>query len=539
VTLPATAAVHESDGLQWPLRLAVLWQQVAANGALRRTQQGDFFKRDLDRLRGDALLTAAAPDELAAVPDAGLLAVALALGEGLLRESDGELTPGQPPAAWGAGLGPALAALWAGLLRLRSWDPQQGWRAPPAPANPYPSFCQLALLLLSRLPPDGWARPRDLETWLLQRHPYWAGAVVGDPDNSQLETLLLGVAYQLRLVQAARGETGEWLVRLAPLGRWLLGQGAAPPAPAFPQTLLVQPNLEVLVYRQGLSPALVARLSLFAAWKNLGAACTLQLQPETVYRALEAGETFETVLGTLERHGMKATPDAVVSALRTWADKRERIQVFAAGALFEFNSAEDLNDALARGVPAVRLGDRLAIVANEGAIDYRHFRLTATRDYALPPEKCVEVDADGVTLSVDPARSDLLIETEVLRLAEPLERSDGGRRWYQMTPATLAAAREAGMTLAALEQWFSQRSGADLPPAARLLFGAGPETPMGLQRCLVLRAPTPETADGLQQWPGTRGFIEARIGPTALVVSEDNAAELERRLTALGVAVTR
>jgi hypothetical protein len=198
------------------------------------------------------------------------------------------------------------------------------------------------------------------------------------------------LAYQLRLVQAARGEGGDWLVRLSPLGRWLLGQGAAPPEPAFPQTLLVQPNLEILVYRQGLSPALVARLSLFAAWKNLGAACTLQLQPETVYRALETGESFETVLGTLERHGMKATPDAVVNALRTWADKRDRIQVFTAGALFEFNSAEDLNEALARGVPAVRLSDRLAIVANESAIDYRHFRLTATRDYALPPEKCVE-----------------------------------------------------------------------------------------------------------------------------------------------------
>src|SRR5262249_21664578 len=153
-----------------------------------------------------------------------------------------------------------------------------------------------------------------------------------------------------------------------------------------------------------------------------------------------------------------------------WADKRERIQVFAAGALFEFNTAEDLNDALARGVPAVRLSDRLAIVANEGAIDYRHFRLTATRDYALPPEKCVEVEADGVTLGIDPARSDLLIETGVQRVAEVLDRTDGGRRWYRLTPASLAAAREGGMNLAILEQWFTQRSGQPLSASARLLF---------------------------------------------------------------------
>src|SRR5215207_11193211 len=50
-----TAAAQEADGLEWPMRLAVLWQ-TARGGPLRRTQQGGFFKRDLDRLRGHPLL---------------------------------------------------------------------------------------------------------------------------------------------------------------------------------------------------------------------------------------------------------------------------------------------------------------------------------------------------------------------------------------------------------------------------------------------------------------------------------------------------
>src|SRR5215470_7890981 len=58
---------HEADGLEWPLRLAVLWQQIAAT-PLRRTQQGDFFKRDLDRLRKDPLLSALPADSLAEIP---------------------------------------------------------------------------------------------------------------------------------------------------------------------------------------------------------------------------------------------------------------------------------------------------------------------------------------------------------------------------------------------------------------------------------------------------------------------------------------
>ena len=63
----------------------------------------------------------------------------------------------------------------------------------------------------------------------------------------------------------------------------------------------------------------------------------------------------------------------------------------------------------------------LAVVANEGAVDFRHFCLTGTRDYGLPPEKCVEVDADGITLAVDLTRSDLLLEAELQRFAEPLD----------------------------------------------------------------------------------------------------------------------
>src|SRR3712207_7873491 len=42
--------VLEADGLEWVLRLGVLWQQ-AATAPFRRTLQGGFFKRDLERDR--------------------------------------------------------------------------------------------------------------------------------------------------------------------------------------------------------------------------------------------------------------------------------------------------------------------------------------------------------------------------------------------------------------------------------------------------------------------------------------------------------
>ncbi len=323
------------------------------------------------------------------------------------------------------------------------------------------------------------------------------------------------------------------------MGRWLVGLSDVVPAvPVYPQTLLVQPNLEILAYRQGMSPALIVALSHFADWKSLGAACTLQLEPQSVYRGLEAGETFASIVQTLERHGMKALPAAVLDSLRTWSNKRERITVYPAAALFEFATAAELAEAINRGLPAQRLTDRLAVVAAESAIDFRHFRLTGTRDYCLPPERCVAVERDGVTLNVDPVRSDLILEIEVQRFAEHVTRpGPGPHRQYRLTPASLAKAREQGVTAAFLNRWFEQRTGLALPPAARLLLTAAETPSPELRREVVLHVADAEIADGLAQWPGTAAFIAARLGPTALAVAESDLTALVERLRELGIRV--
>jgi hypothetical protein len=504
----APVQTHEADGLEWPLRLGVLWQQVAS-APLRRTMQGTFFKRDLERLELDPLLNGASADRLTDVPDIAFLTAALGELEGVVRQAEGELRAGELPAAWDAGLAATLEALWADLARLQSWNPQDGWRGgEPTAGNPFPSAYLLAFLLLARAPEGVWLRPGDLEQWITEHHPFWTGDAVRPSQRKPwLLTFLLGVAFHLRVVQAAKDEAGDWRVRLTATGRWLLGLAdAAPQEPAYTQVLLVQPNLEIIAYRQGLSTSLIAKLTHFAAWKNLGAACTLQLEPATVYRALESGLTFEGIRLALEQHGTRALPP---------------------------------NDALARGLPAVRISDTLAVVVNEDAIDYRHFRLTGTRDYALPPERCVTVEADGVTLAVDLAKSDLLLDTELPRFAELLDRSSSnGRRLYRLTPASLANGRGGGLSLTALESWFHQRAGQPLSAAARLLMVGGQVDAPFFRRYLVLHLPTPELADGVQQWPETRALVTSRLGPTALVVPEEHAAALRERLQKAGIPVT-
>ena len=519
---------QEADGLEWLLRLAVLWQQAYA-APFRRTQQGDFFKRDMERLQSDPMVTSPPSEKLVDVPDLGFLVAALAERQGFLQETDGELRAAELPTAWESGLWPMLEQFWSELWRLVRWNPLDGWRSETLVGNPYASAYLLTFLLLTRLPEPGWMRPELLQNWLLRHHPWWMGdSLRPSQQEPWLETFLLGVAYHLRLVQAARAADGGWLVRLTPIARWLLQGGPSPDVPpVYAQTLLIQPNLEIVAFRQGLTPALILKLTRFAAWKSLGAACTLQLGPETIYRALESGQSFDSIRLTLEQHGTRAVPTAVLEALRTWANKRDRITVYPSGTLLEFATADDLTEALARGLPGVRLSDTLAVVASEDEIDFKHYRLTGTRDYALPPERCVTLDADGVTLTVETTRSDLLIETELPRFAEHVSSSPAhNQKVYRLTPASLTSARATGLTLPTLETWFQQRCGQPLSPAVRLLMTGSQLPAPKLQRVLVLQMASAELAEGLLQWPVTRELISLRLGPTALAVNEEQLPAL-------------
>jgi hypothetical protein len=528
--------VLESDGLEWLLRVAVLWQQIV-DAPLRRTQQRDFFKRDLDRLRGDPLLASPPSDALVEPPDPGLFAVALGLAMGLFRADDNQIVAEPWGEAWTSGLPSMLTAVWAALPLIGSWNAARGWQISSSPGNPYPAAYLAALVMLGELEASDWTKPAALEEWLLGRHPFWASARPPLDSVLGLSAFLLGVAYPLRLVQASKHPEHGTVVRLSPMGRAVLGfSDATLSPPSFPQTILVQPNLEILAYRQGLTPALIMQLSKLANWKTLGAACTLLFEPDSVYRALESGETFDSIVQTLDRHGMKPTPTSVLDSLRTWSNKRDRLTVYPSAALLEFPGATELNEALSRGLPAVRLTERLAVVASESQIDYRQFRLTGTRDYLLPPEKCVEIEDDGVTLSVDLGRSDLLLDTEMQRFAE-LDPSNGvpGRRLYRITPASLAQAKDKGVTIQSLEAWFQARTGLSASPAARLLMTGADAMPMEIRRQIVLHVASPDLAEGLAQWPQTRDLIQSRLGPTTLAVIEKHVAELTERLKSLGI----
>ena len=548
---------RESDGLEAVLRLAAVWQRIE-EGPIRQTQQGTFFKRDRERLEDDPVLAGPITDALEPLPDMALLWIALARSVGLVVPEPGsDRLVAAPADYWGENavhLPQMIATRW---LALRDWHEQVGMRSEASPVDLAIPFVRASVLLwLAKIPEEAWMTLADLDEHLDRLAPYWDRPLLSDPLKARasaagetLAAILLGPAYQLGLVRTAEETpSGRRVVQLTPLGRYSLALGPPPPPrETFDHFLFVQPNFEVIAYRQGLTPTLIGQFSRFARWSQVGAALELKLTPDSIYRGLEGGLSTDAMLDRLGKHSSRPLPPGVAEALRTWASRRDRVTYHASSTLIEFANADDLEAALklfptsGRVAPA-RISDRLLLVEDEASIPFSKFRMAGSRDYRRPAETCVDVEPDGVTLALDLGRSDLLVDAELARFADEKavrSRPDGSsspRRSFTVTPGSLARAAENGMTVAQMARWFTQRTGGELPSSIRLLLHAATPgvEPFPTRRPIVLTVPSPDLLDGLMQHPSTGPHLGDRLGPTTAIIPDDDLEPLGQALRDLG-----
>ena len=258
------------------------------------------------------------------------------------------------------------------------------------------------------------------------------------------------------------------------------------------------------------------------------------------------------MLDRLARHSPRPLPAGVAEALRTWAGRRERVTYYASATLIEF--------ATPRG-PATRpwptgppRPGRRRCGSPTGSCWSRTSRRSrssgsgwpARATTAGPPEACVEVEPDGVTLTLDLARSDLLVDAELARFADelPPEPADGhARQPAAAVPRLAGVARPGG------------RERPDARPAVALVHPAdrgrdpprGPPAPAGgvapraaarrPSRPLVLRAPSAELLDGLLQHPDDPHLPGRPARPDHRRRPRRLARALRRALEGLGLAL--
>ena len=246
-------------------------------------------------------------------------------------------------------------------------------------------------------------------------------------------------------------------------------------------------------------------------------------------------------------------PTLVPDAIGRWSSRRERIIFYAAATLIEFASLAERDQALAAWQEDdlkifVPVAERFLLVESPQQIPTDRIRTSGSRDYRHPPEKCVSIEPDGVTLALDPTRSDLLIDAELSRIADELPTarnpsrdmaSEPSYRRYIVSAGSMARASALGINPGQIVEWFLRRTGAQPSPAIKLLFKSTASAPTALKarRMLVLFTRTAELADGLLQHPSTRDFLGDRLGPSAVAVPEDLLEKLQDVLKELGLEV--
>jgi hypothetical protein len=574
------ARIRESDGLEPVLRLGAIWQRIGIE-PLRQTQQRTLYKRDQERLEEDPVISGSIDDALEPLPGLPALWLSLARRLGLVRlDPSDERIFAAAPDFWADNavhLPQMVATSWLGLREWREWERPQGTE--PEAGLPLAFLRPAVLLWLTCLREEEWIALDDLAEHLRARNPDWdrltfqadaENATGADrrtaggrarPDSAvtragrgqrALGPLLLGAGYAFGLVRAAEcAEDRRTVVQLTALGRYVLSMGPPPPPrPTFEHFLFVQPNLEVIAYRQGLTSQLVGRLSRFAWWAKIGAALELKLTQESIVFGLEGGLTPAQMLETLTRHSQRPLPTLVADAVGRWASRREQITFYAAATLIEFASSLERDQALAaweENDPQTfaPVADRFLLVENAQRIPTDRIRTSGARDYRHPPERCVTIEGDGVTLALDATRSDLLIDAELTRIADERRETRSpraaaaapGARKYLVSAASLARATELGITPAQIADWFVRRTGAAPPPAIKLLLRSTSPTPtvLNTRRMIVVSAPSPELMDGLLQHPATRPLLGERLGPCAVSVAESQLEPLRDTLRSLKI----
>jgi hypothetical protein len=245
------------------------------------------------------------------------------------------------------------------------------------------------------------------------------------------------------------------------------------------------------------------------------------------------------MLQSLARHGTRPVPPNVADLLQRWSNKRERITVYSSAVLVEFPTAADLDAAVGRGIVVIRVTNRIGMTAEGKEPGLSQLRLIGNRDYEGKPQRCVAVAADGVTLTVDAAQADLLLEAEIGRYADALPNDSPTVRRFRLSPQSLRRAADLGLAIADIDAWFGERTGFPLSPAGRLFLLGKQLPPPTASRKLVVLFPTPEIADGVMQWPETRGLVAERLGPMAIAIADEAFEPLQSVLAEVGVAIER
>ncbi|MCI0474930.1 MAG: helicase-associated domain-containing protein, partial [Anaerolineales bacterium] len=172
--------------------------------------------------------------------------------------------------------------------------------------------------------------------------------------------------YFLGIVEIEAHNKIATRVRLTELGRALFHpETIASPRAAASSTAawVVQPNFEIVVYLDTAMPPQLALLEQYAErLKTQEHTAHYRLTRETVYHGLERGGALDALVAALQKGSSVPLPANVLTELREWNARREKITLVRRAHLLEFENEDARAEAFADGLVGTRIGERFVWV---------------------------------------------------------------------------------------------------------------------------------------------------------------------------------
>jgi len=360
-----------------------------------------------------------------------------------------------------------------------------------------------------------------------------------------VEAILTGWPYWLGLIELGTLAEGSPALRLTELGEAIFADDGSASSwnaasiepdsgrPAW----VVQPNYDIVVYLEAISPAQLAFLEQHAERRQMEThTAHYRLTRESVYRGLEGGATFEDMLATLRDGGQADLPQNVDRELREWAEQRKRMTIRTSARLIAFPTPETRSLAMEAGLEGAPVGETYVLVKEGAQIKAALksvFGLQAipTIDYTQPPAKCLLIEEDG-TLKLEKDTGDLLIRGQLARCAEPVDAAH-----WRITAASLKALRKAGGTPGMLLAFLRARAEHDVPAMLEIAIGntLGARDVVQAETVFLLRVTDKKLYTAITTSPSLKPFLLDVPGPDTIAVSLARLEEFKAKLDWLGV----
>ncbi len=284
-------------------------------------------------------------------------------------------------------------------------------------------------------------------------------------------------------------------------------------------SLLIQPNFDILVYLDKLTPAAMTALSCAALTRVDAQTASYTLSRGSLYRALETGLDLKGLLDLLNEHSM-GVPDNVTQSLRDWASRRERLRVQEDVRLLEYASQKERDAALKklteRGARA--LAERFILLERGAQLP----KVKVRHPYDRAPSRTLRFLPSG-HFKLEGA-TDLAGRAVLAQLATQDEKG------YHLD---VDKVRAGALTQAARDA-LTERAQGGLPPQLEALINvwSGQSAAPTVATIRVFQHPS---AAALAKHPKIAPHLGTAINETSFLVQEGHEERLEQHLSELGI----